>query len=192
MAEEIVRDLLLVLAPLVTLWLQQRFEDRRQSRAVGLEREKLTVENMRWASSGHLDDITTGLKKVAKAMFALTQAVAEVRMGLGYGFHQGLTGEHKTKWLENAFKSFTAADGLYVDALNEVSVYLSEDEEKPFREFQVAVRVWIQMAQMTGDEQRWLLESKNFGKVNEQREKLRQDLRTLLAPKNILKRLSKE
>jgi len=189
---EAFKDLLLVLGPLLGAWLQQRSEGKREAGRLALEKDRLSQENTRWAAEGHLKDITQGLKKLGKQMFELAQAVYDIRAGLGIGMQFATSNVQRKERLENGKQAYVVADKAYLEALNEVSVFLTKEEDLAFRDYLTQARQWTVSAGMNADPEFFKNESNDFKKFNETLEALRNLLRTLLAPRNILARLSKE
>lgn len=184
---------LLVLGTLAGSWIPQYFENKRERRRNALEQERMGMENMRWASDGHLGDITGGLKKLGKQMFELGQAFHDVREAIGFGLRLGTrSDEERQVQITQANNLYQQADDKYVEALNEVSVFLTPEEDAKFRTLLSATRPWILAMRLNWDAEYMKTEALKFEKASDILDSLRADLRLLMAPKRILARLSKD
>jgi hypothetical protein len=177
---------LLVAATLGGVWLSKHFENKQDAR-------RNDNENMRWVSAGHLADITEGLKKLGKQMFELGQAFHDVREAIGFGVSLRVRNEDERQiQIGQAIKLYQQADDKYVEALNEVSVFLTQEEDMKFRTFLSATRPWVMAMRLNWDPEYMKNELQDFKKATDTLESLRAELRLLMAPKRILARLSKD
>jgi hypothetical protein len=139
---DLLKNALLVLGTLGGAWISQHFANKREASRSAIEQDRLAQENMRWVASRLLRDITTGLKMVGKEAYGLREAVADLRSALGIGMGFSLSEEKRMERMPAAIEALKAADTRYLNVLNEVSVFLREDEDLLFRELLKNARIW--------------------------------------------------